>query len=269
MPGVMVAIAGTLSSGQGSGSLTVLFALLLGLALGLGVASLIFSVYFLRQNRTVRRRILRPPVHWSRQRSWRPPTVGGPCQWLAIRDSHPHLVQAALRLHDPTPCSWEEGLSAAHEHKMFIAPPVGGWTLVMGASLPEPADDVDACFHFLCQLSTKLGHIQFFSFNRSLQHHAWARLEHGRVGRAYAWAGKTLWNQGCLTEAERELGFQCYEYGEHPGRIANGKSNPLAVNTERLSLLAARWSVNPATIDLRFVKQGQGIAGRLSSTQFR
>jgi hypothetical protein len=267
IPGILAQFGGTLSSGQGAGRFTVLVALVLGVALGLTIASLMCAIHLGRQNQRLRRTINDLPVHWSRRRRWHPSACSGPCLWLAIRDSHPHEVQAALRLHNPTPCSWEEGLSAAHEQKLFISPPVGGWTLVMGASLPDPAEDVDACFHFVRELSEKLGQVQLFGFNRGLQHHAWVQAEQGAILRAYAWAGRTLWNQGPLTEAERDLGLTCLEYGEIPEHVPCGQPHGLAANTERVTLLAARWSVNPSAIDLRFVKAGNGIAGRLSSSQ--
>src|SRR5579872_433912 len=112
-----------------------------------------------------------------------------PCRWLAVKSRNPTLVQAALNLHRATPCSWEEGLVEAREDKLFISPPVSGWVFVVGTSLPEPAEDVDACYKFLTSLSRKLGHVQFFSVNRVLNHHSWALIENGRVFRGYSWTG--------------------------------------------------------------------------------
>ena len=84
------------------------------------------------------------------------------------------------------PCSWEEGLIEARERKLFISPPVGGWILVVGSSLPDPTEDVDECYRFLTSLSRKLGHVQFFSTNRFDNHHAWALIDQGRVFRLIA-----------------------------------------------------------------------------------
>src|SRR5436190_15353364 len=135
-----------------------------------------------------------------------------PVVWLTIRSRNPLEVQAALALADPTPCSWIEGLNG--ENRLFIAPPVRGWVLFAGSGVPHPAEDVDRCFRFLRELSRKLGHVQFFHADRVLQHHAWARIESGRVLRAYAWADATLWNQGARSTAEAELGLKCFGYGE-------------------------------------------------------
>lgn len=183
-----------------------------------------------------------------------------PC-WLAIRSRNPLAVQAALGLHNPKPCTWIEGL--AGDQKLFIAPPVQGWILVIGCGLPDPGDDVDVCFRFIVGLSRKLGHVQYFCLNRVLGHHAWVRAESGRVLRGYAWAEKTLWNQGIKTAAELELGLKCFGYLESP-QHAFGQPDVVALNTERVPMLAARWSLDPAGIDDRLIEHVQGIAGEPS-----
>ncbi|MEY2408669.1 MAG: hypothetical protein QOF48_1339, partial [Verrucomicrobiota bacterium] len=223
----------------------------------------------LRKERLATRRL---PRHSEFLRGDRRAVVGvftSPTRWLAIKSGNPQLVQAALGLANPKPCSWEEGLTAAHEHKLFISPPLGGWILVMGSNLPEPADDVDKCFRFLLDLSRKLGHVQFFSINRAVNHHAWVQVEQGVVRRAYAWAGRTLWNQGRLTRPEIELALKCFAYGDGEDRIDFGRVDPTAANTERVPLLASRWSLDPTAIDARMVKEHQGIAGKLSRSKAR
>jgi hypothetical protein len=184
-----------------------------------------------------------------------------PPAWLAVRSRNLHAVQSALALNNPKPCTWIEGIT--REQKLFIAPPLNGWILIVGQGLPDPAEDVDACFRFLHGLSRKLGHVQFFTANRVLGHHAWARFEAGRVTRAYTWAGKTLWNQGIKTRAELELGLKCFHYLELPDRPAYGQPDVIAMNTEKVPLLAARWSLDPATIDERLFEHAHGVAGEL------
>jgi hypothetical protein len=182
-----------------------------------------------------------------------------PPRWLAIRSRDTQAVQLALGLHDPRPCSWAEGLFSTR--KLFIAPPVNGWTLVFGAGLPLPDDDVDSCYRFLRELSRKLGHVQFFQADQVLQHHAWAQLESGRVIRAYAWAGTTLWNQGVKTSAEIALRMNCFAYGESSGSDDWTMADHIVANVERVAQLAQRWSLDPAEIDGRALARQQGIAG--------
>ena len=182
-------------------------------------------------------------------------------------DREPVPGAGRLGLHKPTLCSWEEGLYAVAEQKLFISPPVRGWILVLGSRLPDPAEDVDRAFRFIVALSRKLGQVQFFSLNRAVNHHAWVKADHGAILRAYAWAGRTLWHQGGITPAEIELGMKCYPYAEARERVGFAQVDPAVLNTDRLSLLAARWSVDPATIDARMLKESQGISGELSRSR--
>lgn len=182
--------------------------------------------------------------------------------WLAIRTRNRSAVQAALGLRNPRPCLWSEGLSG--ERNLFIAPPVNGWTLVFGTGLPDPGDDVDAAFRFLRGLSRKLGHVQFFQADPLLQHHAWVLTESGRVVRAYAWAGATIWNQGVKTTAEIALGVKCFGYGETPAASDWTVADFLVANVEKVPLLARRWSLDPSEIDFRTLSSAHGIAGQRS-----
>ena len=45
------------------------------------------------------------------------------------------------------------------------------------------------------------------------------------------------------------------------------RSDPAVVNTERVPLLASRWSLDPTSIDARMLKENQGISGQLSRTK--
>jgi hypothetical protein len=268
MFGMVGDAAGNLHALRENSLIVALLILVLGFVLGIGFTCLLLVVHFSRKAQLA----LREP-RWKheglpRERRFQH-IFPAPSRWLAIKSSHPHVVQAALGLHKPTPCSWEEGLTVAHEQKLFISPPLAGWILVMGSRLPEPADDVDRCFRFILELSRKLGHVQFFSTNRAVNHHAWVQAHYGQVQRAYAWAGKTLWNQGRVTQAEIDLRLKCFDYAEATPRIHFAHSDPAFLNTERVPLLAARWSVDPNAIDARMLKESQGIAGELARPRTR
>ena len=194
----------------------------------------------------------------------RPSLFERPARWLAVKCNNAAAVQAALNLHHTAPCSWEEGLVETSGGKLFVSRPISGWVLVVGPGLPEPAEDVDVCYRFLRGLSRKLGNVQFYSVNRALNHHAWALLQDGQVYRAYAWAGETLWNEGLVTAAERELGMVCFEYGcEVNGFVCR---EALAGDTEKLNQLAGRWSLNPAAIPPSSWRT-QGIVGEVSQAR--
>ena len=123
---------------------------------------------------------------------------------------------------------------------------------------------MDLCFRFIVNLSRKLGQVQFFTANRVLYHHAWIRADGGRIGRAYAWAGRTLWQQGLMTPAECELELQCFDYIEPDAAAPFAVSDLVSANVDRVPLLAARWSLDPAAIDQRILSSEFGVAGEPS-----
>jgi len=192
-----------------------------------------------------------------------------PNRWLAIKSANLRSIQATLGLHNPTPCSWTEGIACVSDQKLFVSPPVNGWILVIGTVLPEPGEDVDACFRFLQRLSRAVGELQFFSVNQTVGHHAWARFEDGRVIRGYAWAGETLWNQGVQTRAERKLGLKCYDYFETDMHSHFTQLERARANTEKVPLLAAVWSVDPGSVNDNALADVFGIAGDLSPAKLR
>ena len=122
----------------------VLLLLLFSIALsvGMGIVVLVLRRFAGRQPLAATSLEL-PPTAFQEH----PCAFRSPGSWLAIKSRSPLSVQSALGLHNPKPCSWIQGL--AGEEKLFIAPPVKGWILVIGSGLPDPSDDVDVCFRFL------------------------------------------------------------------------------------------------------------------------
>jgi hypothetical protein len=193
-----------------------------------------------------------------------------PTRWIAIQSTHLPAVLAALPLRNRRYCSLEEGLAEAREHRFFITPPMHRqWILVFGADLPDPAEDVDECFHLLRHLSQQLGRVQFFSRHAPVNHHAWAWAEQGRIVRGYAWAGRTLWNQGAMTAAEQAIGMRCLDYEESEEESGGFPGTGSSANLDRLPLLAARWSVDPLSLGPIADEAMQGVSGEPSSQRLR
>ena len=215
-------------------------------------------------NRKKRHRDLGPTADLNLAEVTAPFLFDRPSRWLAIKCSNLQKVQAALGLHNPKPCPLSEGFSRLAEKKLFISPPVKGWILVVGNSLPDAGDDIDRLFHFLMGAANELGSIQYFSANRVLNHHAWIRIENNRVYRAYAWAGETLWDQGERTAAEGELELKCYSYGDTPLPFPFTARDSHMANTDKVMQLAARWSVDPLAVNNSTFRAAFGIAGDLS-----
>ncbi len=238
--------------------------------LGLIAVVVLFGGLFLVLIERTARRMARAYASESATKSsyqprgrFRPLFYQQPERWVAVRSANAESVQTALRLSNTTRCSWQEGLARAGDRAVFITPPVMGWVLAIGPGIPDPAEDIDACYHFLVQLSRHAGQVQFFSVHPALQHHAWARLNGGTVERAYAWAGETLWNEGPVSRAERDLNLTCHAYGQQHSAL-DGSQDAVAANVEKIPALAGRWSINPAGIDERILEHGGGIVGETS-----
>lgn len=237
----------------------VLLLLLFSTALSVGMGIVVLVI---RRARRKQPASVRTPTELGTCSFEQPCVFRRPGSWLAVKSRSLRAVQSALGLSNAKPCSWTDGL--AGEQKLFIAPPVKGWVLVLGSGLPDPSDDVDACFRFITGLSRRLGQVQFFAASHVLHYHAWIKADAGRVVRAYAWAGKTLWQQGPRTTAEQELDLRCFGYTDLPERPPLGQPDVLSLNTEKVPLLAARWSLDPARLDSRWLQAACGIAGEPS-----
>lgn len=225
------------------------------------LATLITVLY--RQNKRASINEQAPDGTWLRP--YQPSIFDQPCRWLVVKSGQVGAVQSALRLHNPTPCAWSEGVARMGTRSLFVSPPIRGWILVVGEGLPDPARDIDLCFHFITRLSRALGEVQFFSVNRAVNHHAWAKVERGNVRRGYAWAGETLWNQGEPTRAEVDLGMKCYEYGELGEMFQISTHDTSVPNSEKVLGLAGRWSFDPASIQDTGLHPGLvGISGELA-----
>lgn len=222
----------------------------------------LFAFRWWRDRRTIQRRATQNRFLSSGTRSARSALFERPGRWLAIKSESFAEVRAALDLDHATPCSWDEGLTEAREQMLFVAPPVDGWVLVVGHSLPDPADDADRTFHFLRRLSNRIGHVQFFSVNRIVNHHSWAIVDQGEVFRAYAWADEVVWNQGPVTAAERELKMRIRPYATESDRPMS--SDEAGANCDRLIRLACRWGIDPAVVAEEVASRDGGIVGRIS-----
>jgi len=183
-----------------------------------------------------------------------------PALWIAVHTPDAAGVFNALGLDHPQPGHWTQCTPGSG--RMFVSVPVNGWTLVCGDGIPDPSDDVDRCFRFLMNLSVALGHVQLFNASPILHDHAWARVESGRVIRAYAWAaGQTLWNQGAPTTAEQLLGLRCFGYGECTDPSDWRLRERVSENLVKIPLLAARWSLDPAELESVPSNRASGLAG--------
>lgn len=245
----------------------VLLLLMLGGVFGIALAKIVF-VRRMAELRRKEQALEEIPDHLFNQPAFpeRPEVYGLPYNqpdvWLAIRNRNVDHILEAFGMQNITPCTWEDGLENTDRRGIFVSPPIGGWTLVLGPRLPDLSGDVDALFRFITQLSARLGHVQYFHSNAALHHHAWVRSEYGRIHRAFAWTNQTVWNQGRPTLAEAQLGMISPGYGE-PAMAEDcfGQPEFAMANAERIPALAARWSVNLAAVNTSSFSRDRGVAG--------
>lgn len=191
----------------------------------------------------------------------RPMSFGYKCVWIAARaKTSIHVVQA-LGLKEPVPVAWADGIDAAYDGRVFVAPPLDGWVLAAGTKFPDSGggDHPDRATPFVEALSQRCGEVQYFGTHRVVEWHAWARAVNGTVTRKFSWIGErgeVLWNEGARTDAEREF---------HVGVEPDGSEDAQFPDEEHVLAIAARWGVGPGTLDDRTDAPHLGYVGVLRS----
>ncbi|WP_245173100.1 hypothetical protein [Streptomyces aureus] len=119
--------------------------------------------------------------------------MGYKTSWLAVPGASDGVVADALGLTGRVAMDWESGTETAYRRGVFVASPVDGWTFAHGRVHLGPGNDNDspAVLDWLGSLGRQLGDFQYFCTDRIGEHHAWARVEAGRVVRAYCYDGMT------------------------------------------------------------------------------
>ena len=161
---------------------------------------------------------------------------GGKQAWLAVRDSDPEAILAALDLRDLGTVRWRDGIDLAHltDDRVAVTPPLGGWTLAVGRYLMRPPD--------VAELSAKLQtEVQFFATHRVTESHRWQRAADGLLIRAFGYVGQTgsvtTWF-GDPDPAERDAGLPASYDDETTVLVAE----------QDVLKVAGTWSIDPTTL---------------------
>jgi hypothetical protein len=150
-----------------------------------------------------------------------PEEFGFKISWFAVKASDPASVLEALEFGGATPANWASGLAAAYgrsqdsEAWVFASPPISGWVLVVGSSLPYPSNETHHDFgrrfdELFSRLMNRFEDVQYFGSHRVVDFAAWARAMNGKPLRIFAWSGSdgaVLANIGEQTPEEAKLGF--------------------------------------------------------------
>jgi hypothetical protein len=204
-------------------------------------------------------------MRWFDQTPDKPQPFGFKVIWFALKTSDPTAVLDALELKAATPANWESGLPVVYEAGpwIFVSPPVEGWILAVGKSLPYPTkqshDDSGRQFDAMfARLMARFDDVQFYGSHRVIDFVAWARALDGKPVRIFSWIGSegaVLENIGQQTPEEAKLGLANLtglspaDAGDEICRLAEVR------NAEQEALVATGLSLREA---LRRVRRNSG-----------
>jgi len=203
-----------------------------------------------------------------------PKPFGPSMAWIAVRTQDTARVASLLELAPLLPANWDAGVgtvydSALSDEHVFISPPVKGWTFVAGVPLPLPAGRafVDKLTPLLAHLSSQFRDVQYFAAFPEVDFYAWARLERGRIVRAFAIGEEgVIWDRGRLSPQERALGLKLYEVRGIRARKGDaGEGIILHPTQEQVLRLACGWSLDPSMLDKIEGPAGIGAVARAPS----
>lgn len=196
-----------------------------------------------------------------------PRAFGCAMSWLAIRSDDAETVIEAMRLEGAAPCNWNSGVGAVYDDwlgvaRIFVSPPVDGWTFVVGLPLPHPLGSgfVDKCTPLLVELGGRFDEVQYYFSYPPIDYYAWARVKDGRLVRAFAVSDEgIIWNKGRPSKEERALGLKLFELRGVRGRKGDAGGELILHPTEdHVMRLAHRWSIDPTTLCEEHAAAGLG-----------
>lgn len=197
----------------------------------------------------------------------RPAPFGYKMAWLALKTRDTEAVLDALNIAVAEPANWNSGIGTVYddrlgESRVFVSPPVGGWTFVVGLPLPYPVarSFVDKLTPLLVDLGGRFPDVQYFFTYPLIDFFAWARVTDGRLVRAFAVNDEGLvWNKGRTTREEKALGLKLFELRGVRGRRGDAGGEMILHPTEdHVMQLAHKWSLDPTRIDKIATEPGLG-----------
>jgi hypothetical protein len=228
-----------------------------------------------------------------------PQPFGYKISWFAVKASDPAAVLNALEVGAATPTNWASGIAAAYgDDWVFVSPPISGWVLVVGSSLPYPTNethhDIGSRFDQLfSRLMTRFDDVQFFGSHRVVGFVTWARALAGKPVRIFAYADEVMANVGEQTAEAAKLGFANLgglspsdaldemfriadeQHAEEEALVATGLSrrearakvlqgarDAIPDETDVVEF-AGLWSIDPIVLDHQDHPLGLGLAARL------
>ncbi len=199
----------------------------------------------------------------------RPCAFGFRMAWVAVRTRDTARLINLLGLGAVRSVGWSKGIASVYDDRtglkrVFITPPVDGWSFVVGFGLPLPMGDayVDKASGLIERLSDAFGPVAYFVSCPGLDFFGWARADNGRLLRSFAVGREgAVWNRGPVTEDERLIApdfFLLTEVGATAGagRAASREERrsvlfPHGLGEAEVLALSRAWSVDPTGLEGR------------------
>ena len=186
-----------------------------------------------------------------------PCAFGYKMSWVAVQTRDTARLIAALGLEETRSVNWSVGIGTVYSDRIglknvFVTPPIDGWSLIVGLSLPHPMGNgfEDRCAPLLIDLSREFGKVQYYVSVPELEYYGWVSLRDGRLNRGFACSPEgVIWNRGPVTGDERSIGLDLFDM-----RVVDealGECYAPAVREEHVIELARRWSLDPTRLDTR------------------
>lgn len=175
--------------------------------------------------------------------------------WWALPTTDNETVVSAIGLQNAQPANWQTGIQYAYKKFVFVTPPVAGWTLITGWTLPPTSQNARAeVLAPLLNLSQSFGTALVFATHRVVEYHVWAKAISGSLIRGYGYlgeSGETFWGEGDMTPEEQSLGFAFFnERSADAVDDSYWNRDDLDYPDEmKVMAIAREWSVSPSKLE--------------------
>lgn len=201
----------------------------------------------------------------------KPCAFGYKMSWIAIKSTDTERIISALDLHQMVPTNWQSGIGTVYheelgENRIFVSPPVQGWTFVVGLALPQPMNDrfVDKWTPLMEALAADFDEFQYYFSYPLIDYYAWGRVLRGRLSRAFAMGDEgVLMKRGRTSVAEKALGLTMFELrGVSDFEGGAGGEMVLYPTETHVMQLAGQWSIDPTKLADMNIEPGLGSIGQ-------
>jgi hypothetical protein len=183
--------------------------------------------------------------------------------WLAVKGGEPEAIAGVLELSGPVAATWTQGIHAVagdfwdfkedldcHDSRVFVAPLVDGWRLVVGGWFGGMGDKDPRAIAECCRLlSERYGAAHAFTTQGRMGLYAWTLALSGGLQRLFVFDNGPIVGEGTPPEIELQL---------KQAELANGDGD-LWPSEEAVMGIARAFSIAPADLGPHQQSVGQGL----------